>query len=123
VQEVIAIIRPNKIRAMKEALDKMGFPGMTAVAVLGRGKQRGIAGELRIDVKPDLLAKDKSAGMKYIPKRMVSIVVNDVDVEKIVKAVIAVNQTAEIGDGRVFVCPVEDALRVRTGETGAKAIV
>lgn len=123
MQEVIAIIRPNKIRAMKEALDKMGFPGMTAVAVLGRGKQRGIAGELRIDVKPDLLAKDKSAGMKYIPKRMVSIVVNDVDVEKIVKAVIAVNQTAEIGDGRVFVCPVEDALRVRTGETGAKAIV
>lgn len=123
MKEVIAIIRPNKIRAMKEALDKMGFPGMTAVAVLGRGKQRGIAGELRIDVKPDLLAKDKSAGMKYIPKRMVSIVVNDVDVEKIVKAVIAVNQTAEIGDGRVFVCPVEDALRVRTGETGAKAIV
>ncbi len=61
--------------------------------------------------------------MKYVPKRFLSIVVQEADVKSVVQAIIKVNQTAQIGDGKVFVCPVEDALRVRTGEVGVQAIV
>lgn len=123
MKELLMIIRPNKMKATREILDSMGFSGMTAVGVLGRGKQRGISGEIGFGIDTELLAREKSAGMKYIPKRMISIVVNDDDVEKIVKAVIDVNQTATVGDGRIFVCPVENAFRVRTGDEGAKAIM
>lgn len=123
MKEIIAIIRPNKMTATKEALADLGFPGMTAVAVLGRGRQRGISGELNIDVSTEMLAKEKSAGMKYIPKRMISVVVEDDDVEKVIKAVISTNQTAQIGDGKIFVCPMDNAVRVRTKEEGRKAIL
>ncbi len=123
MKEVLIIIRPNKMKATREVLDNMGFPGMTAVGVLGRGKQRGISGEIKFGIDTELLAKEKSAGMKYIPKRMISVVVDDDAVEKLIKAVIDVNQTATVGDGRIFVCPIENAFRVRTGDEGAKAIM
>ncbi len=123
MKEIIAIIRPNKMTATKKALDNLGFPGMTASAVLGRGKQRGISGEVRIDIRPELLAKEKSAGMKYIPKRMMSVVVGDDEVDKVVNVLIEVNQTSQIGDGRIFVCPIENAIRVRTREEGYEAIL
>lgn len=122
MKEIIAIIRPNKVKNTKEALDAIGFPGMTVTPVLGRGKQRGIAGECSFNVSPELLAKGNSAGMKYIPKRMVSIMASDADVDAVVEAIVKVNQTPQIGDGRVFVCPIERAVRVRTGETGDEAV-
>lgn len=124
MKELIAIIRPNKMAATKEVLDDLGYPGITASAVLGRGKQRGIAGEVKIvgDVE---LSPEKAANisMKYIPKRFINIVVLDEDVEMVVNALIRVNQTSKIGDGRIFICPVEEAVRVRTGETGELAIL
>jgi len=125
MKEIIAIIRPKKVTPTKAALEKLGFPSITAVQVVGRGKQQGIASELDIEIRPSALVRSKTAGLKYmeyIPKRMLSIVVSNEDVDVVVKAIIAVNQTDQIGDGKVFICPVDDAVRVRTDEQGDDAI-
>ena len=126
MKEIIAIIRPKKVTHTKLALEKLGFPSITAVQVVGRGKQQGIASELDIEIRPSALVRSKTAGLKYmeyIPKRMLSIVVCNEDVDTVVKAIIEVNQTDQIGDGKVFVCPVDDAVRVRTDEQGDDAII
>ncbi len=123
MKEIVAIIRPKKVGPTKEVLEKLGFPSITAQAVLGRGHQRGIAGEVACELPPALLSQGKAGGMKYVPKRFLSIVVQEADVKSVVQAIIKVNQTAQIGDGKIFVCPVDDALRVRTGEVGVQAIV
>lgn len=123
MKEIIAIIRPRKMGATKEALDGLGFPSMTAAPVLGRGKQRGIAGEINVDIRPEELAKGKYRAMSYIPKRMLSVVVPDEQVDPVVDAIAGINRTGQVGDGRIFVCPVEDALRVRTDEHGDSAIL
>jgi nitrogen regulatory protein PII 2 len=123
MKEIIAIIRPNKISATKEALDSIGFPGMTATAVLGRGKQKGIAGEVSFSINPEIMEKSNNTSMKYVPKRMISLIVNCEDVDKVVETIIRVNKTEHIGDGRIFVCPIDNAVRVRTGENGKKAII
>jgi nitrogen regulatory protein PII 2 len=122
MKEVTAIVRPNKISATKDALDKIGFPAMTAIPVLGKGKQRGISGELNFCIQPRLLAKRHSTGMKYIPKRLLSVIVNDGDVDLVVKAIVEVNQTAQIGDGRIFVESIDEVIRIRTGEKGELAL-
>ncbi|GAB6126220.1 P-II family nitrogen regulator [Humidesulfovibrio idahonensis] len=123
MKEIIAIIRPKKVRATKEALEATGFPCFLAVSVLGRGHQRGIAGEIACEIPTELHGQGKSGGMKYIPKRMLSIIVPDANVDTVVEAVVKANQTAQIGDGKIFICPIEDAVRVRTDETGESAIL
>ncbi len=126
MKEIIAIIRPKKVTPTKDALEKLGFPSITAVTVMGRGRQRGIAAELNIDVRPETLLSGKQAGLKfmeYIPKRLVTIVVRDEDVDIIVKTIIEINQTLQIGDGKIFICPIDDVVRVRTDETGESAIL
>ncbi len=126
MKEIIAIIRPKKIVPTKEALDKLGVPSVTATSVLGRGKQRGIAAELDIDISPDVLDQGLMAGMKYmeyIPKRLLSIIIRNEDVDTIVETIIKVNQTGEIGDGRIFICPIDNAIRVRTDEQGDSAVL
>lgn len=123
MKEITAIIRPKKVGATKTALEQLGFPSLTAVAVLGRGRQRGIASEVNLDLSPELLSQGKSGGMKYVPKRMLTLVVSDDDVESVVMTIVNINQSAQIGDGKIFVSSVDDALRVRTGERGEKAII
>jgi len=120
MKEIIAIIRPNKVNSTKDALDKLGLPSMTAEAVLGRGKQRGIAGEVNCEIPTSLMGK--SGGMKYIPKRLIRVMVTDADVDSVVQLIIKINQTAQVGDGKIFICPIDDAVRVRTGETGNNAV-
>jgi nitrogen regulatory protein PII 2 len=122
MKEIMAIIRPKKVGPTKEALEKLGFPSITAVSVLGRGRQRGIAGEVGCDLRPDLPVPAKSGGMKYVPKRLLCLVVRDDDVDRVVQTIIEVNQTARIGDGKIFTCPLDNAVRVRTDEDGDKAI-
>lgn len=122
MKEITAIVRPNKMSATKDALDKIGLTAITAIPVLGKGKQRGISGELNFYIQPRVLAKRYSTGMKYIPKRLLSIVVNDEDVDLVVKTIIGVNQTAQIGDGRIFVESIDDVIRIRTGEKGESAL-
>lgn len=123
MKEIIAVIRPKKMNEMKKALDSLGFPSLTAVPVLGRGKQKGLAGEVNIEYRPGILDNPKLSGMKYIPKRLLSVVVPDSAVDSVLKALIQVNQTGQIGDGKIFICPLEDAVRVRTDETGNSAVI
>ncbi|MDR0768766.1 MAG: P-II family nitrogen regulator [Dysgonamonadaceae bacterium] len=123
MKEIIAFIRPSKMAATKKALDRFDIPSVTAIPVLGRGNQRGLNTALSgIDVSPRLLAQGKVQGMKYIPKRMLVIVAKDSDVEKIVDGIIQENRTGYIGDGKIFVCPTDDAIRIRTNEVGDNAL-
>jgi nitrogen regulatory protein PII 2 len=122
MKEIITVIRPKKVNATKEILVRLGIPSMTAIPVLGRGKQKGIDSEVNIEYRAGILEQNKSGGMKYVPKRYLSIVVSDENVDTVIDAIIQVNRTGQIGDGKIFVCPVEDALRIRTDEQGNDAI-
>jgi nitrogen regulatory protein PII 2 len=123
MKEITAIIRPRMVGATKDALARLGLPSVTAASVLGRGKQRGIAEEVDVDMRPEALEQGRFRGMKYIPKRMLTLVVHDCDADRAIGAIIQANQTKRIGDGKIFVCPVDGALRIRTGETGESAIM
>lgn len=123
MKEIIAIIRPKMVGKTKDALEALGFPSVTAIPVLGRGKQRGLVGEVNVDFRPGILDQVKNGGMKYVPKRQISIVVKDVHADLVVDTITKVNQTGQIGDGKIFVCPIEEALRVRTNETGEDAVI
>ena len=121
MKEIMAIIRPKKVSRTKEVLDSLGFPAMNAIRVMGRGKQKAILNEVSFEIsEPELLEMEGS--MSYIPKRMISLVVPDDDVSLVVEAIMKVNHTGQIGDGKVFVCPIEEAIRVRTKEKGDEAI-
>jgi nitrogen regulatory protein PII 2 len=123
MKEIMAIIRPKMVAPTKSALEMLGFPGMTALAVTGRGRQRGIAGEMGCEVSPALTTDTaKSAGAKYVPKRLITLVSTDEDADFIVKTIIRVNRTGQVGDGKIFVSPIDNAIRVRTSETGDEAV-
>ncbi|MCR4436571.1 MAG: P-II family nitrogen regulator [Clostridiales bacterium] len=127
MKEVLAVIRMNKVNQTKEALALEGFPALNCRKVMGRGKKK-VNYELIDDilssgaVDSPVIAESLSEGHRLIPKRLLSIVVRDSDVEKVVETIIGVNQTGNPGDGKIFVMPVFDAVRVRTGESGEKAI-
>ena len=123
MKEVMAIIRMNKMNQTKQALADAGVASFTAHRVVGRGKGK-------VDY---LLMKGAEAGCeeaisqlrpgpKLIPKRLVDVVVADDLVPSVVRTIIEVNQTGNPGDGKIFVMPVLDACRVRTGETGEAAL-
>lgn len=119
MKEVIAIIRMNKMEDTKEALAATGFPSFVAYRVLGRGKQKG----LQIPYPPQYTEEEiKDKKMKFIPKRMISIVVEDEFVPAVVAVLMRINRTGNIGDGKIFVCPIDDAVRIRTGERGKEAL-
>lgn len=122
MKEIIAIIRPNKMAATKEVLTALGFPAMTAHRVMGRGKQKAIIDEVSFEIHKEEL-HTKEGGMRYIPKRLMILVVPDEDASLVVEAIMRVNQTGQMGDGKIFVCPMEDAIRVRTKEKGDEAII
>ncbi|MDR0704253.1 MAG: P-II family nitrogen regulator [Planctomycetaceae bacterium] len=122
MKEIIAMIRPKMMAKTKDILEKAGIASMTVLPVLGRGKQQGIADEVNIEYRPQILEL-KNRKMKYIPKRMISMVVQDDETETVVNALVEVNRTGQIGDGKIFVCPIDDVLRIRTGEVGEAAVV
>jgi nitrogen regulatory protein PII 2 len=123
MKEVLAIIRMNRINQTKKSLVEAGISSMHARECLGRG--RGL-------VDLDLLKGAEQGyeeaiaqlgnSQRFIPKRMVSIVVPDKLVGKTVSTLIAVNQTGKPGDGKIFVLPVSDVVRIRTGETGEETL-
>jgi len=117
MKEVMAIIQMNRMEATKDALDVIGIPSITAYKVSGRGKQRG----LQIP-HPSKIEGSEQRSMKYIPKRMISIMVEDEFVPAVVAVITKVNRTGSFGDGRIFVCPVVESIRIRTGERGGEAI-
>lgn len=122
MKEIIAIIRPKKAGATRDVLVQLGYTCLTGIAVRGRGRQCGIAEEVGVYLNPSPDPAVIASGMRYVPKRMLTVVVPDEAVNTVKDAIIAINQTGKIGDGKIFVCPVDDALRVRTGEAGEQAI-
>lgn len=124
MKEVIAIIRRHRLQETKAGLLGIGIPALTMVSVEGRGKQKGLPG-WNYELDPTLTeVEEKNTGvsMRFIPKRMIYAVVEDDDVPKVVETIIRTNQSGHIGDGKIFVCPLEDAVRVRTGESGEQAL-
>ena len=101
-----AIVRPNKVDEVKDALAKLGVAGMTVTEVRGHGKQKGHTA----------IYRGKEYAVSLLPKMELEIVVADNLADDVVKAVMAAGRTGEIGDGRVFVMPVGQSFRVRTGE-------
>ncbi len=138
MKEITAIIRRDKLPETKKALDDIGYPSLTIQSVDGRGKQKGTlcATDIDSDIPAGYCtpAKLKTTPAAYalthslptvalfVPKRMLTIVVPDDVVTKAVKAIIKVNQSGKAGDGKIFVSPVDSALRVRTGEWNGEAI-
>ena len=112
MKKVEAYIRPHKLDEVKEVLSEIGVVGMTVADVRGYGRQRG--------------RTEKYRGNTYIvnllPKIKIEIVVSDDRAEDVVEAILASAQTGEIGDGKIFVSEVEEAVRIRTGERGEIAL-
>ena len=119
MKEIVTVIRPGKDRETKRALAKIGCFACTSVRVFGRGRQRGLkyGG-----------AQGSGAGaaegivMKYLPKKMLSLVVDERQTRSVVETLIRVNQTGQYGDGKIFVLEVKETYRIRTGEKGRAAI-
>ncbi len=101
-----AIVRPNKVDEVKDALGKLNISGMTVTEVRGHGKQKGHTA----------IYRGKEYDVSLLPKMEIEIVVPDDLVDEAVAAIIQAARTGEIGDGRVFVIPVEQSYRIRTGE-------
>jgi len=108
----MAIIRPTKLQVVKEALDDIGIPSITVTEVKGRGKQKGV-----IEIY-----RDREYCIDLLPKLEIDIVVSDEKVDTIVETIAKAARTGEIGDGKIFVMPVEEVVRIRTGERGHDAI-
>jgi nitrogen regulatory protein PII len=110
-REVVAIVRPDRSDPTKIALLAEGFVGVTVSAVMGRGQQGGLA-----------YTPQRGAAVPYLPKQMLTLLVRGHDVDRAVTTIVRANRTGEIGDGKIFVLPVEAVLRIRTREAGAKAL-
>ncbi len=113
MKKVEAIIRPEKLHEVKDALDDLGFHGMNFTQVTGRGAQRGIVHQGR---------GGETVTVDLLPKVKLEIVVQDAAVDQVIQVIVRASRTGNIGDGKIFVVPVEDAIRVRTGERGDAAI-
>lgn len=128
MKEVIAIIRMNKINETKKVLSEAGFPSITCKKVLGRGKQKAnftMIQEFLSNIPAasnDTDLEAVSEVHRLIAKRYLTLIVQDDEVDKAVQTIIEVNQTGSMGDGKIFVLPISEAIRVRTGETGSKAV-
>jgi nitrogen regulatory protein PII len=103
------IVRPNKVDEVKDALGKLSISGLTVTEVRGHGKQKGHTA----------IYRGKEYNVSLLPKMQIETVVPDNVVDEVVKAIIQAARTGEIGDGRVFVLPVNQSYRIRTGENEA----
>lgn len=123
MKEVMAIIRMNKMNQTKKALADAGVPAFVALECLGRG--RGLINQEVLkgaaEGNEEAIALLGTKGRLY-PKRIVTVVVPEADVQKVVDTIMAVNSTGKAGDGKIVVMPLSDSVRVRTGETGEAAV-
>jgi nitrogen regulatory protein P-II 1 len=113
LKKVEAIIRPEKLHDVKSALEELGFHGMNITHVTGRGAQRGIVHQGR---------SGEAVAYDMLPKVKIEVVISDLAVDRVVEAVSHAARTGNIGDGKIFIIPVEEAIRVRTGERGEVAV-
>jgi nitrogen regulatory protein PII len=112
MKKVEAIIKPFKLEDVKEALSEIGIEGMTVTEVKGFGRQKGHTE----------IYRGSEYTVDFLPKVKLEIVVDDGQVAGVVDAIVKTANTGKIGDGKVFVSPVEQAIRIRTGEKGSDAI-
>lgn len=127
MKEVLAVIRINKINETKRHLSENGFPVATCRKVLGRGIKKAnyslIEGIIDENTSASKEAMETiSEAHRLITKRLLMLVVNDDEVDAVVQLIIETNQTGNMGDGKIFIMPIADAIRVRTGEKGVAAI-
>ena len=112
MKKIEAIIKPFKLDEVKDALAKANIQGMTVSEVRGFGRQKGHSEMYRgAEYKVD-----------FLPKLKLEILVDDADVVRAVDVIVEAAKTGKIGDGKIFVLPVDDAIRIRTGERGSSAI-
>jgi nitrogen regulatory protein P-II 2 len=109
---ITAIIKPFKLEEVRDALSRVGVLGMTITEVKGYGRQKGHTE----------LYRGAEYAVNFLPKIRIEVVVPDEDADKVVDAIGSAAKTGQIGDGKIFVTPIEQALRIRTGETGADAL-
>jgi nitrogen regulatory protein P-II 1 len=112
MKKVEAIIRPERLQAVQDALDELGASGLNVTEIKGCGRQKGYTEQYR----------GSRANISLLPKIKVESVVPDHIVDKIVEAIVAAAYTGEAGDGRIFVSPIEQAVRIRTGERGEEVL-
>jgi len=112
MKKIEAIIKPFRLEEVKDALHKLGIEGMTVTEVKGFGRQKGHTEIYR--------GSEYTTG--FLPKLLVTLVLPDLQVEAAVKAIVLSAKTGKIGDGKIFVSPIEDAIRIRTEEKGDKAV-
>lgn len=112
MKKIEAIIKPFKLEEVKEALNKAGVAGMTVVEVKGYGRQKGHV-ELYRGAEYDV---------SFVPKVKIELVVADATLESTISVIEETAKTGKIGDGKIFVMPVEEIVRIRTGERGETAI-
>lgn len=111
MKKIEAVIRPSALRDVLDGLKSVGYPGVTVNEVSGHGKQKGITESYRGQSVEGLL-----------PKLVVTAVVGEKQVKKVTDIIIKAARTGEIGDGKIFVSPITNVIRIRTGEKGEKAI-
>jgi len=112
VKKVEAIIKPFKLDEVKQALSEIGIAGLTATEVKGFGRQKGHTE----------LYRGAEYVVDFLPKVKVEVVVSDALVAKVVEAIERAAKTGRIGDGKIFVLPVDEVIRIRTGERGEEAL-
>ena len=109
---VMAIIKPFKLDDVREALSEVGVTGVTVTEVKGFGRQKGHTE----------LYRGAEYVVDFLPKVKIEVVVKDGDVERCIEAIVKAAKTGKIGDGKIFVTPVEQVVRIRTGETDEAAV-
>ena len=112
MKKIEAIIQPFKLESVKEILAELGIQGITVTEVKGFGRQRG-----RSEIY-----RGREFTVDFLPKVKIEIVVTDGDAERVAKTISSAARTGKIGDGKIFILPAEDAIRIRTGEKGEDAL-
>ena len=112
MKKIEAIIKPFKLEEVKEALAEVGVQGMTVTEVKGFGRQKGHTE----------IYRGSEYTVDFLPKVKIEIVVDDAQAEAVAQAIVKSANTGKIGDGKVFISTIEEAIRIRTGETGTSAV-
>ncbi len=112
MKKITAMIKPFKLDDVREALSEIGIQGMTVTEVKGFGRQKGHTEVYR----------GAEYAVDFLPKIQIDIVLNDDAIERALEAIIEAARTGKVGDGKIFVTPIEQVIRIRTGETGDIAV-
>ncbi|HEX3915815.1 MAG TPA: P-II family nitrogen regulator [Caulobacteraceae bacterium] len=112
MKKIEAVIKPFKLDEVKEALQELGVQGMTVLEAKGYGRQKGHTE----------LYRGAEYVVDFLPKIKIEVVIGDDQLEPVIEAIQAAARTGRIGDGKIFISDIVDAVRIRTGETGAAAL-